>query len=210
LSSRYGRAPGLAALVALLALIAAIPYVALQFKAVADSIQVLAGVPAKGSVLADPALYTALLLAVFAILFGTRRIDATEHHHGMVLAVALESLVKLVAFVAIGLFALTHLPGVGGIGDRMVQAADAVLQPGLPVGFVAQTLLAFTALMCLPRQFHVAVVECQNPGDLRVARWFFGGYLVLISLMVVPITLAGQAVLGGSGISPDTYVLALP
>ncbi|MEG3193862.1 hybrid sensor histidine kinase/response regulator, partial [Lysobacter sp. D1-1-M9] len=144
------------------------------------------------------------------ILFGTRRIDATEHHHGMVLAVALESLVKLVAFVAIGLFALTHLPGVGGIGDRMVQAADAVLQPGLPVGFVAQTLLAFTALMCLPRQFHVAVVECQNPGDLRVARWFFGGYLVLISLMVVPITLAGKAVLGGSGISPDTYVLALP
>jgi len=210
LSSRYGRAPGLAALVAALALVAATPYVALQFKAVADSIQVLAGAPGSAGVLSDPAFYTALLLAVFAILFGTRRIDATEHHHGMVLAVALESLVKLVAFVAIGMFALTHLPGVGGIGDRMVQAADAVLQPGLPVGFVAQTLLAFTALMCLPRQFHVAVVECQNPGDLRVARWFFGGYLVLISLMVVPITLAGQAVLGGSGISPDTYVLALP
>jgi len=210
LSSRYGRAPGLAALVALLALVAAIPYVALQFKAVADSIQVLAGAPANASLLADPALYTALLLAVFSILFGTRRIDATEHHHGMVLAVALESLVKLVAFVAIGIFALMHLPGVGGFGERIVQAADEVTRPGLPVGFVAQTLLAFTALVCLPRQFHVAVVECQNVGDLRVARWFFGGYLVLISLMVVPITLAGQAVLGGTGVSPDTYVLALP
>ncbi|MGQ4660642.1 PAS-domain containing protein [Lysobacter sp. F6437] len=212
LSSRYGRAPGLAALVALLALVAAIPYVALQFKAVADSIQVLAGTPApaNASLLADPALYTALLLAVFSILFGTRRIDATEHHHGMVLAVALESLVKLVAFVAIGVFALMHLPGVGGFGERVVQAADEVTRPGLPVGFVAQTLLAFTALVCLPRQFHVAVVECQNVGDLRVARWFFGGYLVLISLMVVPITLAGQAVLGGTGVSPDTYVLALP
>ena len=210
LSSRYGRAPGLAAVVALLALIAAIPYVALQFKAVADSIQVLAGAPANPSLLADPALYTALLLAVFSILFGTRQIDATEHHHGMVLAIALESLVKLVAFVAIGVFALMHLPGVGGLGERIVQAADEVTRPGLPVGFVAQTLLAFTALICLPRQFHVAVVECQNVGDLKVARWFFGGYLVIICLMVVPITLAGQAVLGGSGVSPDTYVLALP
>ena len=210
LSSRYGRAPGLAALVALLALVAAIPYVALQFKAVADSIQVLAGAPANASLLTDPALYTALLLAVFSILFGTRRIDATEHHHGMVLAVALESVVKLVAFMAIGIFALMHLPGAGGFGERIVQAAGEVTRPGLPVGFVAQTLLAFTALVCLPRQFHVAVVECQNVGDLRIARWFFGGYLVLISLMVVPITLAGQAVLGGTGVSPDTYVLALP
>ena len=210
LSSRYGRAPGLAALVAAVALIAAVPYVALQFKAVAMSVEVLAGVPSDTEILADPAFYTALLLAVFAILFGTREIDATEHHHGMVLAVALESLVKLVAFVAIGLFALAHLPGTGSTVARMVQAADVVTAPGLPVGFVAQTLLAFTAIICLPRQFHVAVVECQNPSDLRTARWMFGGYLALISVLVVPITLAGQAVLGDTGTSPDTYVLALP
>ncbi|KGM52764.1 ATPase [Lysobacter concretionis Ko07 = DSM 16239] len=210
LSSRYGRAPGLAALVSLLALTAAIPYVALQFKAVANSIQILAGVPANPSLFADPALYTALLLAVFSILFGTRQIDATEHHHGMVLAIALESLVKLVAFIAIGIFALMHLPGVGGLGERVVQAAGEITRPRVPAGFVSQTLLAFTALLCLPRQFHVAVVECQNVGDVRTARWFFGGYLVIISVLVVPITLAGQALLGGSGISPDTYVLALP
>lgn len=210
LSSRYGRAPGLAALVAALALVAAVPYVALQFKAVAMSVEVLAGIPADTGLLADPAFYTALLLSVFAILFGTRRIDATEHHHGMVLAVALESLVKLVAFIAIGVFALFHLPGTGGIGERVVQAAGVVVTPDLPTGFVAQTLIAFTALLCLPRQFHVAVVECQNPADVRTARWLFGGYLALISVLVVPITLAGGAVLGASGASPDTYVLALP
>jgi len=99
------------------------------------------------------------MLALFAILFGTRRIDATEHHHGMVLAVALESLVKLLAFVAIGVFALWHLPGDGSIAARILQAAPVVAAPGLPTGFVAQTLLAFTAIVCLPRQFHVAVVE---------------------------------------------------
>ncbi|RDZ26423.1 hybrid sensor histidine kinase/response regulator [Lysobacter silvisoli] len=210
LSSRYGRAPGLAALVAAVALTAAVPYVALQFKAVAMSVEVLAGVPADADLIADPALYVALLLAVFAILFGTRQIDATEHHHGMVLAVALESLVKLVAFVAIGVFALIHLPGDGALAARIGQAARVVTAPGLPAGFAAQTLLAFAAIICLPRQFHVAVVECQDPNDLRPARWLFGGYLALISLLVVPITLTGQAVLSGTTVSPDTYVLALP
>ncbi|RNF83794.1 hybrid sensor histidine kinase/response regulator [Montanilutibacter psychrotolerans] len=210
LSSRYGRAPGLAALVAALALIAAVPYVALQFKAVAMSLQVLAGTPGNSPVLVDPALYVALLLAVFAILYGTRRIDATEHHRGMVLAVALESLVKLLAFVAIGVFAFAHLPGAGHLGERVVQAAAVVTAPGLPQGFVAQTLLAFLALICLPRQFHVAVVECQDPATLRPARWLFGGYLALICVLVVPITLAGKAVLGGGSVSPDSYVLALP
>ena len=209
LSSRYGRAPGLAALVATVALVAAVPYVALQFKAVAMSVEVLA--PGSDDALfADPALYVALLLAAFAILFGTRQIDATEHHRGMVLAVALESLVKLLSFVAIGVFALLHLPGDGALSARIADAAHVVTAPGLPTGFIAQTLIGFTAIICLPRQFHVAVVECQDPADIRPARWLFGAYLVVFSLFVVPITLSGQSVLAGSGASPDTYVLALP
>ena len=94
---------------------------------------------------------------------------------------------------------------------RVVQAAQRGDRAGhCRRGFVAQTLLAFAAIVCLPRQFHVAVVECQDPGDLRTARWLFGAYLVLFSVLVVPITLAGQALLGGTGVSPDTYVLALP
>ena len=209
LSSRYGRAPGLAALVAAVAVIAAVPYLALQFKAVAMSVDVLAPGRAEGA-LGDPALYVAALLALFAILFGTRQIDATEHHRGMVLAVALESLVKLLAFIAIGVFAMLHLPGSGGMADRVLQAAASVGAQGLPGSFMAQTLIAFTAILCLPRQFHVAVVECQDASDLRSARWLFGGYLVLVSLFVLPITLAGTHQLSASGVSPDTYVLALP
>ena len=209
LSSRYGRAPGLAALVAALAVLAAVPYLALQFKAVAMSVEVLA--PGMDAAMpGDAALLVALLLAAFAIAFGTRRIDATEHHRGMVLAIALESLVKLVAFVAVGVLALMHLPGQGGLVTRMGDAAQVVTAPGLPGGFLAQTVLAFAAAVCLPRQFHVAVVECQDPADLRPARWIFAGYLAVFSLFVVPITLAGQAVLAGSGASPDSYVLALP
>ena len=209
LSSRYGRAPGLAALVATVAVVAAVPYLALQFKAVAMSVDVLAPGHAEG-MLGDPALYVAILLALFAILFGTRQIDATEHHRGMVLAVALESLVKLLAFIAIGVFAMLHLPGSGGVPARTLQAAAAVGAQGLPGSFVAQTMIAFAAVICLPRQFHVAVVECQDAGDIRSARWLFGGYLVLVSLFVLPITLAGTHLLAGDGVSPDAYVLALP
>ncbi len=212
LSSRYGRVPGLAALVAVLALIAAVPYVSLQYKAVAMSVGVLTGTPeaAATEVMADPALYVALALALFAILFGTRRTDATEHHRGMVLAVALESLLKLFAFVAVGLFALWHLPGEGEILSRIAASTRTVSTQPLPSNFVAQTLIAFLAVICLPRQFHVTVVECEDVRDLRVARWLFSGYLALISLLVVPLSLAGSHLFAGSAVSPDSYVLAMP
>ncbi len=211
LSSRYGRVPGLAALVAVLALVAAVPYVSLQYKAVAMSVGVLAGAPVAGSeVLADPALYVALSLALFAILFGTRRTDATEHHRGMVLAVAMESLLKLLAFVAVGVFALWHLPGEGGLPARVADATRSMVAQPIPGGVLAQTLIAFLAIVCLPRQFHVAVVECEDVRDLRVARWLFGGYLLLFSLLVVPLSLTGSALFAGSAVSPDSYVLAMP
>jgi len=214
LAARYGRAQNIAALVTLIAVIAAIPYIALQFKAVAMSIDVLSGTVADPAIarhpLADPALYVALLLALFAILFGTRQIDATEHHHGMILAVALESLVKLVAFVAVGVFALGHLPGSEDLLSRLQAATRDFVAPGIPQGFMAQTLLAFAAIVCLPRQFHVAVVECGDVADVRSARWLFSGYLAVICLFVLPITAAGQFVLSGTGASPDAYVLALP
>ncbi|MBW8311685.1 MAG: hybrid sensor histidine kinase/response regulator [Rhizobium sp.] len=212
LAARYGRAQNIAAMVTLVAVIAAIPYIALQFKAVAMSIEVLSGVDSDAGIgaLADPALYSALLLALFAILFGTREIDATEHHHGMILAVALESLVKLVAFVAVGVFALGHLPGSEDLLTRFQAATRDFVAPGIPQGFMAQTLLAFAAIVCLPRQFHVAVVECGDVADVRRARWLFSGYLVVICLFVVPITASGQALLSTAGVAPDTYVLALP
>ncbi len=206
-SSRYGRSRRLAALVALIALVGVIPYLALQYKAVAMSLQVLTGEARGGGVFTDPALYVALLMALFATLFGTRQMDATEHHHGMMLAIALESMVKLLAIVAVGVFAWVWL---GGRGTDVVASARTLFEGMPPVGFVSQTLLSFLALICLPRQFHVAVVECGDVGDVRRARWLFGGYLLVISLMVVPIAVAGAALLGGGGVADDALVLALP
>src|SRR5690606_20418040 len=144
-----------------IALIAAIPYLALQYKAVATSLSVLSG-SSNMSPLGDPALYVAILMALFSILFGTRQVDATEHSPGLILAVAFESLIKLVALVAVGIFAITwfsdnQLP--------LIDASRTLLESMPPTGFAGQTLLAFAAIICLPRQFHVAIVECGDVAD---------------------------------------------
>lgn len=210
IASRFGKSSGLAALVTLIAVTAAVPYIALQFKAVALSIDVLsqgAIAPGHAPLHADSALYIALMLALFAILFGTRRIDATEHHHGMMLAIAAESMVKLVAFVGLGIYALAQQGlAIGELAQPLRELSSA----GLPPGFLAQTVLAFAAMFCLPRQFQVGVVECEDPRDVRKARVLFPLYLLLVCALVLPILFAGRRAAAGTGLSPDAYLLWLP
>ncbi len=208
IGARFGKSHGLAALVAVIAVVAVVPYIALQFKAVAMSFGVLGGT-ALGAVRTggiDSAMWCAALLAVFAILFGTRSIDATEHHHGMMLAIALESLIKLLAFVALAGYALWRGPG---LADTMQLPLD-LLGHGAPPGFLAQTMLAFCAMFCLPRQFQIGMVECEDAGDLRRARWMVPLYLVIVSVAVLPIVAAGMRMpmlhQGGA----DAWVLTLP
>ncbi|KRF01218.1 ATPase [Frateuria sp. Soil773] len=207
IGARFGRSHGLAALVAIIAVTAVVPYIALQFKAVAMSFGVLGDARiAPPSLAGDSALWCALLLAVFAILFGTRSIDATEHHHGMMLAIALESLIKLVAFVVLAGYALWRGPGM----EHTVQLPATQLAHGTSPGFVAQTLLAFCAMFCLPRQFQIGVVECEDPRDLSRARWLFPLYMVLISLAVLPIVAAGLDLPRVRDGAADAWLLNLP
>lgn len=206
IASRYGRSQRLAAVVACIALIAAIPYLALQYKAVAISLGVLGGSEMLSTTFGDPALYVALIMAIFSILFGTRKVDATEHRPGLMLAIAFESIVKLIALVAIGIFSVNWFHD---SGRHIVAATTALIDAAPPVGFLSQTLLAFAAVICLPRQFHVAIVECGNVRDIKRARWIFGTYLVIISVMVLPIAAAGMLLLGGD-VASDSFVLALP
>ncbi|WP_129641065.1 hybrid sensor histidine kinase/response regulator [Peristeroidobacter agariperforans] len=210
LAARFGRSPQIAVAVTVIALTAAIPYIALQLKAISMSIEVLsAGAPAQTVAwYRDSALLVALMLALFSSLFGARQVDATEHHPGMVLAVAAESLVKLIALLCVAVFALTQLDGIEPLLDMARQMPAGVDHS---ISFLTQTLLSLTAIFCLPRQFQVGVVECAEVGDVRHARWWFSTYLALISLVVVPIAAAAVAAGAGSGsIAPDSFVLWLP
>ncbi len=208
IGARFGKSHGLAALVAVIAVIAVVPYIALQFKAVAMSFGVLGGaghgVATGGGT--DSALWCAVLLAVFAILFGTRSIDATEHHHGMMLAIALESLIKLLAFMVLAGYALWHGPGLVSTLQRPLTQ----LGQGLSPGFLAQTMLAFCAMFCLPRQFQIGMVECEDASDLKRARWLVPLYLAIISVAVLPIVAAGIDMPSLREGVADAWVLTLP
>jgi PAS domain S-box-containing protein len=207
LSSRFGRSRSLAALVAAIALTAAVPYLALQFKAVAASLEVLAGQTSGPSPpwYRDTALGVALAMALFAVLFGTRRVAAAEHHEGLMLAIAFESVVKLLAFAAVGGWAWWHLAP----GSLRLPRALAAGQ-GLPdVNFATTAVLAACAAFCLPRQFQVGVVECADPNDLRRARFAYPLYLLLFTVLVVPVVLLAEQQGGAAG-PPDTLLLSLP
>ncbi|MFW1677667.1 NahK/ErcS family hybrid sensor histidine kinase/response regulator [Pontibacter sp. JAM-7] len=214
IASRYGKSQALAVLVTVIAVIGTLPYLALQLKAVAISFNALT--PATDAALSkgsDTALFVALLMAVFAILFGTRHIDATEHHQGLVLAVAFESIIKLTAFIAVGLFAVFQV--FDGVEDTLLEVSHQLstnLQYSgmLQESFFTQSLLACAAIICLPRQFHVMIVENTNSSHLKVARWLFPLYLIVLAMFVLPIAVAGMQQLDGSGIDADTYVLMLP
>ncbi|MBZ5486028.1 PAS-domain containing protein [Halomonas aquamarina] len=214
IASRYGKTQSLAAFASLVALIGTLPYIALQLKAVSTTFSVLTDTDTSGAPLfGDTAFYVAIVMVVFAILFGTRHTDATEHHEGLIHAVAFESIVKLLAFLVLGAFVTWGM--FDGLGELMGHAESQLeLQRQLAnqdfgQSFWAQTLLAMLAILCLPRQFHVAVVENIHPDDATKARWLFPLYLLAIAFFVVPLAAAGLMLFSESGVEPDTYVLAL-
>jgi Na+/proline symporter/signal transduction histidine kinase len=219
IASRYGKHQGVAAIVALIAIVGTIPYIALQLKAVSSSLGTILGPLATGPeimqpVFGDIALLVALSMAAFAMLFGTRHIDATEHQHGLMLAIATESIVKLIAFLAVGIFVtFVMFDGPATLLSRAMERPDiaAVLTGGPRFGtFAIMTMLALFAILMLPRQFHVAVVENNNEDEIRRAAWLFPLYLVLINLFVVPIAVAGLLTFSPDKVDGDMFVLALP
>ena len=206
IASRFGKSRPLAVLVTVIATTAAVPYLALQYKAVAASIGVLTTPLGHEPWYRDPALAVALLMALFAVLFGARRVDASEKREGLMVAIAFESFLKLLAFVAVGTFAYLHLRP----GSLVLPPPLATRQTLLNPDALTATVLAAAAIFCLPRQFQVGVVECVDVVDLKVARWLLPTYLGLISALVVPVVALGS--LGGapSRGAADVLILTLP
>ncbi|MFQ5785274.1 MAG: ATP-binding protein [Alphaproteobacteria bacterium] len=224
IASRYGKSTLLGGLVTVIAVVGIMPYISLQLKAVSTSFNVLLHYPEIVMpveprwvpVLSDTAFYAALAMAGFSILFGTRHIDATEHHEGMVAAIAFESLVKLFAFLAVGVFVTFGL--YDGFGDLFARAAQAPavarlfsIEGGGGYGqWATLTVLSMAAIICLPRQFQVTVVENTDERHLQTAVWLFPLYLLVINIFVLPIAFGGLLHFPEGNVDPDTFVLTLP
>ena len=212
ISSRFGKSNPLAALVTLLAVAAATPYIALQLQSVTQSFAVFAADPA--TVPGRASFWLAVGLSLFTILFGTRHLAADERHHGVVTAIALEAVVKLAAFVAVGCFVVWGLAE--GPGDILARIESARSDPATAAGWMlkpdrwaALVLVSGAAVITLPRMFQVMIVEAADEDRLRVAGWAFPAYLLAMSLFVMPIAVMGRALLP-PGSNPDVYVLTLP
>ncbi|MBC7857291.1 MAG: histidine kinase, partial [Burkholderiaceae bacterium] len=224
-AARYGKSALLGGLVTVVAVVGVVPYIALQLKAVSASVAVLLHYPhilsgraESGAFWLDATLYIALLLALFTILFGTRHLDAAERHEGMVAAIAFESLVKLVAFLGVGLFVTFGM--YKGFGDLFAQAqALPELQALLTVengpasvtygSWASLIVLSMLSILLLPRQFQIAVVENVDESHVNRAIWLLPLYLLVINIFVLPIAFAGIMQFAG-GVDADTFVLTLP
>ncbi len=206
IATRLGKDAWLAATITLVTVLGLIPYIALQLQAVTLSFSTLTsgpeGVPQGASPFwRDSALYVALAMAVFAILFGTRRASAAEHNRGLVMAVAFESMFKLFAMLVLGAFVWF------GIGD--IAATPSRLPVQSAGGFMPLVILGALAMFLMPHQFHIGVVECRDERDIRTARWQFPLYLLLIALPTLALARAGTALFGDK-VPSDMYALALP
>lgn len=223
IASRYGKSPLLAGLVTLITVVGIVPYIALQLKGISSAFAVMTSPLGSPAVQAaqwwnDSTLYLALALAGFTIVFGARHLDSTERHEGMVAAIAFESVVKLVAFMAVGVFVTYVL--FDGAADLFAQAhaIDSLRQlmqfgQGQPFAYAqwfSLIVLAMLSVIFLPRQFQVMVVENVDERHLKRAVWVFPLYLFLINLFVLPIALGGLMVFGPGNMNPETFVLSLP
>jgi len=226
ISSRYGKSALLGGIVTVIAVIGILPYISLQLKAISSSFSILVqypeivmpGTAGPQPMREDTALWVALILAAFTIAFGTRHLDAAEHHQGMVAAIAFESLVKLLAFLAVGVFVTFGL--YNGFGDLFARAAaepklHAMMTPlegvaGGYAGWVWLTILSMMAIMFLPRQFQVAVIENLDEKHLNKAIWLFPLYMLAINVFVLPIAFGGVLHFPDGGVDADTFVLTLP
>jgi Na+/proline symporter/nitrogen-specific signal transduction histidine kinase len=223
IGSRYGKSPVLAGLVTLIAVVGIVPYIALQLKAVSAGYAVLTSSDMRGLTpdvhwTQDTAFYVAMVLAGFTMVFGARHLDSTERHEGMVAAIAFESVIKLVAFLAVGGFVVWGL--FDGLGDVFARAAAEpatqkllsmdMAASGVWAQWFALTLLAMLSVLLLPRQFQVMVVENVRESHLRRALWVFPLYMLLINLFVLPIALGGLLYFETGSMNPENFVLSLP
>ncbi|RLJ60068.1 hypothetical protein BCF46_0262 [Litoreibacter meonggei] len=211
ISSRYGKSPAIAVIVTVLSIAGTTPYIALQLQSVTLSVAVFSDFSAEtgGSDLNATAFWLSAGLALFTIFFGTRNLDANERHHGVVTAIALEAIVKLVALLAVGIFVVWGVSG--GISETLraiESSAVADWQPS-PSRWTSMIFLSAAAVICLPRMFQVLVVENSDERHLRTAAWAFPAYVLAMSLFVLPIAVVGLAVMP-SGSNPDLFVLTLP
>ncbi len=205
IASRYGKRQGVALLVTLIALLATVPYIALQLKAIGSTFQLLTQQPNSHFII----IVATLFIAIFAIYFGTKQTDVTEYRRGLMLAISFESSIKLTALVLVAIVGYSAWQATDTPDQFNTFFSDEALSQFGSYSFISQTIMAAAAVVCLPRQFHVAIIDNLSLGHLKTARWLFPLYLGITAAVIPVIAIAGNAIFAGQNVEPDTYVLSM-
>ncbi len=210
LSARFGKSQNLAIIITIVALIGTMPYIALQLKAIIYSYQILQ--ETSDLPVWQLGLIVSIILAVFTIIFGVRAIDITERHPGVMIAIAFESLVKLIAFLIVGLFVCYVIydspMNIWQLSKDQIDIPKQFEFSGL-VGMFGMLIIVMSAFLCLPRQFQVMFVEIKEQKSNSIARWVFPIYVLIFAFFAAPLGLAGNLTYGNT-LEADAYVLFLP
>ena len=216
ISLRYGNSRFLGALVTLICIFGIVPYIALQLKSISDTFHIVTKTQSSSNIFNDTTTYVCLALALFASYYGTRYVDASEKKRGIVTAVAIESILKLVFFIIIGIYVTYFV--FDGFGDIYTQASvlenfhkkNTIGGLSESINWFFLCVLSMFAIFLLPRQFHTAIIENNKETHIRTAIWLFPLYLLLFNVFVFPIAWGGNILFHGQGLNSDTYSLLIP
>ncbi|PWA05798.1 sensor histidine kinase [Flavobacterium psychrotolerans] len=216
ISLRYGNSRFLGALVTVICVFGILPYISLQLKSISETFHIVTKTPSSSNTFTDTTTYVCLALALFASYYGTRYVDASEKRRGIVTAVAMESILKLVFFLIIGIYVTYFV--YDGFGDIYNKAAilenfdkkNSIGDVTNGINWFFLCLVSMFAIFLLPRQFHTAIVENNKEAHIKTAMWLFPLYLLLFNIFVFPIAWGGNILFQGKGLNSDTYSLLIP
>ena len=216
ISLRYGNSRSLGAIVAIVCMLAVIPYIGLQIKAISDTIHLMTHTANSDNIFLDTATYVVLIIAVFSAYYGTKYVDASEKRLGIISAVAVESFLKLIFFIILGVFVVYGVfNGFDDIYEKASKLPDFTQKNtfnGLEGAFnwFLMCMLSMTAIFLLPRQFHTTIIENRTEKHLKTAIWLFPLYLLLMNFFVFPIAWGGKILFFGENVNPEFYSILIP
>ena len=216
ISLRYGNSRSFGAIISVVCILAIIPYIGLQIKAISDTFHLVTKSENPNNIFTDTATYVVLLIAIFSSYYGTRYVDASEKRLGIISAVAVESFLKLIFFVILGIFVTYGIfNGFDDIYEKAKNLPDFTQRNsfnGLEGSFnwMLTSMLSMTAIFLLPRQFHTTIIENRKENHLKTAIWVFPLYLLIFNFFVFPIAWGGKILFLGQNVNPELFPILIP
>ncbi|MGN7866284.1 ATP-binding protein [Chryseobacterium sp. 22458] len=216
ISLRYGNSRSFSAIITIVCLLAIVPYIGLQIKAISETFHLVTETPMSKDILTDNATFVVVLIALFSSYYGTRYVDASEKRLGIISAIALESFLKLFFIIILGLFVIYYVfDGFSDIYQKASRFEDFKAKNTFngvegAMNWMVLCMISATAICILPRQFHTAIIENRQEKHIRTAIWFFPLYLLIFTVFIFPIAWGGRLIFDGQKVNPEFYSILIP